>query len=53
MHAFRDVEKLSNRVANMFLGLGYKKGDTVALFMENRIEYIPIWLGMSKVRIYE
>ena len=26
----------------------FTKGDTVALFMENRIEYIPIWLGMAK-----
>ena len=24
------------------------QGDTVALFMENRLEYIPIWLGLSK-----
>ena len=39
---------LSNQVANYFLNLKYNKGDTVALFMENRIEYIPIWLGMAK-----
>ncbi len=29
----------------------YRKGDTVALFMENRIEYIPLWLGLAKVGV--
>lgn len=48
---YRDAEELSNQVANYFLNLKYNKGDTVALFMENRIEYIPIWLGMAKVGV--
>ena len=30
------MESLSNRIANYFLQRGYKKGDAVALFMENR-----------------
>ena len=28
-----------------------RRGDTVALFMENRIEYIPLWLGLAKVGV--
>ena len=36
------METYSNRVANFFLGRGYAKGDTVALFMENRPEVINI-----------
>ena len=33
---FLDLEDYSNRVANFFLRLGYKPGECVALFMENR-----------------
>ena len=33
---FQDVDKYSNKVANYFLSQDYKKGDTIALFMENR-----------------
>ena len=41
---FRDLENYSNRVANYFLRAGYKPGQTVALFMENRLEYVGIWV---------
>lgn len=30
---------------------GFKKGDVVGLLMENRPEFVGIWLGMSKVGI--
>lgn len=30
---------------------GFKKGDVVGLLMENRPEFVAIWLGMSKVGI--
>lgn len=30
---------------------GFKKGDVVGLLMENRPEFVCIWLGMSKVGI--
>jgi len=46
---FRDLENYSNRVANYFLRAGYKPGQTVALFMENRLEYVGIWVGCSKI----
>ena len=48
---FLDLEDYSNRVAHFFLGLGYKPGDCVALFMENRPEYVGIWLGCAKIGI--
>jgi len=41
---------LVNQVANYFLREGYEKGDSIALVMENRVEYAAIWLGLSKVR---
>lgn len=49
--SFQDLEDYSNRVGNYFLELGYKPGDCVALFMENRPEYIGLWLGLSKVGV--
>ena len=46
---FKDLEDYSNRVANYFLRAGYKPGQCVALFMENRPEYVGLWLGCSKI----
>lgn len=48
---FADVEALSNRVANWALSQGLKPGDVVALMLDNRPEYLPIWLGLAKVRV--
>ena len=45
------VEDYSNKVANYFSAQGYKKGDSVALFMENRPEYVCLWLGLSKIGV--
>ena len=46
---FKDLEEYSNRVANYFLRAGYKPGQCIALFMENRPEYVGLWLGCSKI----
>lgn len=48
---FDDMERESNRVAQWLLSEGLKKGDTVALFMENRPEFVVSWLGMTKVGV--
>nr|CAI5817307.1 unnamed protein product [Callosobruchus analis] len=48
---FQQLEDFSNRVANYFIKEGYEKGDSVALLLENRIEYIGIWLGLAKAGI--
>ena len=48
---FQQVEDYSNRVAHLFLQEGYSKGDTVAVFMENRPEFVCTWLGLSKVGV--
>lgn len=34
----------------MFLFLS-QEGDVVALFMENRSQYVGIWLGMAKIGV--
>ncbi|XP_026669358.1 long-chain fatty acid transport protein 4 [Ceratina calcarata] len=48
---FQQVEDYSNKVATMFKTQGYRKGDVVAIFMENRVEFVAIWLGLSKLGI--
>uniref|UniRef100_A0AAX7TTP3 long-chain-fatty-acid--CoA ligase n=1 Tax=Astatotilapia calliptera TaxID=8154 RepID=A0AAX7TTP3_ASTCA len=48
---FRQLDEYSNRVANLLLERGFKEGDVVALFMENRSQYVGIWLGMAKIGV--
>ena len=38
-------------MAHVFEAAGYKRGDTVALLLDNRPEYVAIWLGLAKVGI--
>lgn len=45
------MENLSNQVANFFHTQGYSRGDTVALLLESRPEYVCIWLGLSKIGV--
>ncbi|KAK6034336.1 hypothetical protein COOONC_28157, partial [Cooperia oncophora] len=46
---FDELNNLTNKYANYFASLGYKKGDIVALYMENCIDFFALWLGLSKV----
>lgn len=48
---FQQVEDFSNRIANVFEAQGYRKGDEVSLFMENRPEFVCVWLGLSKIGV--
>mmetsp|Transcript_29046 Transcript_29046/g.46824 ORF Transcript_29046/g.46824 Transcript_29046/m.46824 type:complete len:659 (+) Transcript_29046:298-2274(+) len=48
---FQQVEDLSNRMSNWLLGRGLKRGDTVALLMSNRPEFVISWLGMTKIGV--
>ena len=44
------MEDYSNKIANLFMKrFGLKKGDAVALFLENKPEYVAIWLGLCKI----
>lgn len=38
-------------MANCFTELGYTRGDEIALFMESRLEFVGIWLGLSKIGV--
>ncbi|KAG0719978.1 Long-chain fatty acid transport protein 1 [Chionoecetes opilio] len=48
---FAQIDEYSNRVANLMVAEGYKHGETVALFMMNRPEYVCTWLGCAKVGV--
>jgi len=46
---YRQMDEAANRYAHWALSLQIKRGDVVALFMENRPEYIIAWYGLIKV----
>eukprot|EP00924_Labyrinthula_sp_SR-Ha-C_P003802 snap_masked-scaffold_3-processed-gene-5.23-mRNA-1 protein AED:0.07 eAED:0.10 QI:0/0/0/0.75/1/1/4/0/621 len=49
---FTELDILSNKVANWcFHNLSLEKQDCIALFMENRIEFVALWLGFCKAGV--
>lgn len=40
--SYRDLVANANRWSHLFLASGLKSGDTIALLLENRIEYLEI-----------
>ncbi|MEQ8745929.1 long-chain-acyl-CoA synthetase [Pyruvatibacter sp.] len=46
---YRQLDERANRYARWALASGAKKGDAIALLMENRPEYIVAWLGIVKM----
>ena len=48
---YGEMDALANRYAHWAEFAGIRRGDTVALFMPNRLDYLPIWFGLSKVGV--
>lgn len=48
---FAECDQLANRIAHWALQRGLRVGQTVALLMENRPEFVIVWLGLSKVGV--
>jgi fatty-acyl-CoA synthase len=46
-----ELDAFANRIANWALSEGLSRGDVVALLMENRPEFIGIWLGLSRIGV--
>ncbi|MEZ5936866.1 MAG: long-chain-acyl-CoA synthetase [Hyphomonadaceae bacterium] len=44
-------EARANKFAHWAQSIGLKRGDCIALFMENRPDYIAFWFGMSKLGV--
>ena len=48
---YGEMDGLANRYAHWAKEQGITRGQTVALFMPNRAEYLPIWYGLTKVGV--
>ncbi len=48
---YGQLDEMANRYAHWAEHAGVLRGETVALFMPNRLEYLPIWFGLSKVGV--
>jgi fatty-acyl-CoA synthase len=48
---YLQMETLANRYAHWAKARGLKPGDTVAVFLPNRLDYLPLWFGLSKVGV--
>jgi len=51
--SYRDLHERTNRVANGLVKMGVKKGDKVAIAMENCPELIYTWFALSKIGAIE
>jgi fatty-acyl-CoA synthase len=50
-YSFGELAERLNRYARWGLAQGLRPGDSVCLMMENRAEYIAIWLGLSRIGV--
>lgn len=48
---FRELEEYINQIANYFKACGLKKGDRVAVFLENCPESYALYLGLAKIGV--
>ncbi|KAM3599199.1 uncharacterized protein V6R79_001669 [Siganus canaliculatus] len=47
---YRDIDERSNKLARVFLDrVNLKKGDCVALLMNNEPDFLCVWFGLAKV----
>lgn len=46
---YGELDRASNRVARWAQAQGLRRGDVVALLMENRPEFVVHWLGLAKL----
>jgi len=49
--SYGDLDGLANRYAHWAEHAGLRRGDVVALLMPNRLDYLPIWFGLTKVGV--
>src|SRR5262245_13248632 len=48
---YAELNAQANRIAHWALSRGLRRGDVVALLMENRPEYIAVWMGLAKAGV--
>ena len=50
--SFGELEKRSNQTAHLFRSLGLKRGDSIALVLENHEAFLPICWGAYRAGLY-
>jgi fatty-acyl-CoA synthase len=48
---YAELDAIANRYAHWAKGQNLRRGQTVALFMPNRLEYFAVWYGLSKIGV--
>jgi fatty-acyl-CoA synthase len=48
---YGEMDALANRFAHWASSQGVARGGVIALLLPNRLEYLPIWYGLSKIGI--
>jgi fatty-acyl-CoA synthase len=48
---YGEMDALANRYAHWTAAAQIRRGETVALLLPNRLEYLPIWYGLSKIGV--
>ncbi|CAH1254270.1 SLC27A2 [Branchiostoma lanceolatum] len=51
VYTYKDMDVMSNKVANFFRGEGYRCGDTVAMLIYNEPAFIWTFLGLAKLGV--
>ena len=46
---YGEAHARANRVANAFLALGASRGTRVGVLLRNRLEYLDLWFGLSRI----
>ncbi len=49
MHTYAEAHAMGNRVGNGYSGIGIAFGDNVAVMLNNRLEYLWSWFGLSRI----
>ena len=49
MHTYAEVHALANRAGNGYADIGVGFGDNVAVMLNNRLEYLWSWFGLSRI----
>jgi crotonobetaine/carnitine-CoA ligase len=46
---YAQADQRAERMASALAGLGIKKGERVAILLKNRVEYLDLWFGLSRI----
>ncbi len=49
--SYGEMDGLANRFAHWAIEAGIRQGEVVALLLPNRLDYLPIWYGLTKVGV--